>query len=80
MPATIHDSYEDYDDDEHIIREHTPIVKSKTDPVVEKEFIEISSLLNTIEDLHRENRKNRDETERLRMRISELEDKINSLR
>lgn len=80
MPATIHDSYADYDDDEHIIREHTPIVKSKTDPVVEKEFVEIGSLLKTIEDLHKENRKNRDETERLRMQICELEHKINSLR
>jgi hypothetical protein len=80
MPATIHDSYSDYDDDEHIIREHIPISKSKPDPVVEKEFIEINSLLKTIEDLHRENRKNRDETERLRVRICELEHKINSLR
>jgi len=80
MPATIHDSYADYDDDEHIIREHTPIVKSKPDPVVEREFIEVNSLLENLDNLHREVRKQRDETERLRREISDLQDKINSLR
>lgn len=76
MPATIHDSY---DDDEHIIKEYIPIVKSKPDHVVERDFVEVNFLVERAESMHSEIRELRNEIERLRKELTDLYDKINTL-